>query len=106
MVKPIVDIATHQELPQLPELARLQLQNIFLQQQVAQGQLNTLTAQFLQTPSPRALQTQIDAITSELNATAERLFAEAKVDPRLYQLNIAYGTFVRRAQEQSDAGRT
>lgn len=83
-------------LPGISEVQCLRIQNLFLQQQICQCQLNALTLQFLQTREPRALQERVDELTSQLNALADRMFAEYGVDSGLYQLDIERGVFRER----------
>jgi hypothetical protein len=85
-------------IPKVPELERLQLHNLFLEQQVCREQLNVLTLQFLQTMQPKALQERIERITSQINTLAQRVFADARIDAQAYQLNVEEGAFVRRAR--------
>lgn len=85
-------------IPTVPELDRLRLHNLVLQHQVLREQLNVLTLQFLQTPQPNALQERVEDVTKQINGMAERLFAEANLDPRRYQLNVEDGRFVERSQ--------
>ena len=84
------------DVPKIPEIERLRLQNLLLEQQVSREQLNVLTLQFLQTEPPRELHAKIEHMTRQLNSLAERVFADAQVDPRRYQLNVADGIFVER----------
>ena len=96
---PILDAVTDKTtFPAVPELDRLRLQNLFLQQQVCREQLNVLTLQFLQTPQLKALQERIDEMTQQINALAAKLFADAKVDAQQYQFNLEDGTFVARSE--------
>jgi hypothetical protein len=89
-------------IPKVPELERLRLHNLFLQQQVCREQLNILTLQFLQTAQARAIQERIDVITRQINEMAERLFAEAHLDALFYQLNVQEGTFIERSRTVED----
>jgi hypothetical protein len=82
----------------IPELDRLQLHNLLLQQQLCREQLNALTLQFLQTVQPRALQERIEEIGRQINILGERVFADAHVDAQAYQLNLEDGSFVSRSQ--------
>jgi hypothetical protein len=43
-----------------------------------------LTLQFLQTAQPKALQQRIDDLTIQVNASAEKIFADCKPDPQRY----------------------
>jgi hypothetical protein len=84
--------------PDVPELERLRIHNLYLQQKICHERLNLLTLQFLQTAEPKALQQQIDEFTSQIEALAQRIFSNAELDPRQYQLNIDRGVFVPRPQ--------
>jgi hypothetical protein len=83
---------------QVPELERLSLQNLFLQQQVWREQLNVLTLQFLQTANPKTLQDRIEVVTHQINALADKIFADANLDPAEYQLDVLAGTFIARSK--------
>ena len=82
----------------LPETPKLQLQNLWLQQQLSKEQLNCLILRFLQTTEPRALQDQIDQLASRMEAIARQIFSDFQIDSNLHQINIEHGTVVKRPQ--------
>jgi GTP-dependent phosphoenolpyruvate carboxykinase len=76
----------------VPELERLKLHNLVLQQQMWREQLHVMSLQ------SQALQTRIDTVVEQINALTERIFADAQLDAQSYQLNIDNGTFVVRTK--------
>ena len=86
--------------PEVPELERLRLQNLVLQQQLSRERLNVLTLQLLQSPEPRALRDRIEELTQQTSDLGHRLFAEAGLDPRLFELNVESGTFSQRSRNE------
>ena len=78
------------------EIDRLRIHNLVLRQQICREQLNVLMLQFLQTTAPKAAQAGLDAVTQQVTASVERLFADAKLDPQRYQFNVDAGVFVER----------
>jgi hypothetical protein len=82
--------------PRVPEVVRLRLQNLFLQQQVCREQLNVLTLQFLQTGPPKVIQDRIEELTRRINSIAQQIFTDARLDSSRYQFDVDSGTFVER----------
>ncbi len=90
---------TGDSLPRIPELERLKLHNLILQQQLQHEQLNGLILKFLQTTQPRELQEKIEDITRRINEMAAEIFSTTGVSPQEYQLNIERGAFVPKNAE-------
>jgi len=87
---------TKSALPELPELQRLKVQNLFLQQKLCREQLNALTYRFLQTPQPKALEERVEELNKQLNLVAADIFSSLRIDPQAYLLNVEDGIFVLR----------
>jgi len=78
----------------IPEVDRLKIHNLFLQQQLLRQQLNALISQFLQAPEPRALQERIDELVNQTNALVTSVFVSSGIDPNEYQFNVHTGEFI------------
>ena len=80
----------------MPEIIRLKLHNLVLQQQVCREQLNGMILQFLQTAQPRQVQDQIETLTKQINEMAGELYSSTGVDAQEYQFDVEKGVFVER----------
>jgi hypothetical protein len=80
----------------IAELDRLRLRNLVLEHQLCLRQLEVLTLQFLQTAEPRTIQSRIEELTTQINASTEAIFSEHGLDQRCYQLDIDRGVFTDR----------
>ena len=81
-------------LPVVDESVRLRLHNLVLQQQLYRAQSNALLFQFSQTAQPRALEDKAEALTKQINAMIEEIFASVQLDPQEYRLNLEAGVFI------------